>query len=483
MGGRARRLAALVSIGALLGLAWPPGQAVAAPAVAACPAPTRLTEFLWGTAATHTSQAAADAAAALGHRWVRYPLQWGVLEPTLAAAPRITRADVDARPSLIDDFTARADWAPLDEGLAHNRDLGLSTIGFVGGNGGDYTPLLNGERVNPDNIGGRRYYLGYQYLVARATVERYDGDGVDDAPNGVSLDLWQTENELNGAAIAALIGWRTPGGLFDTDTAWRDFDFLTALLTTLRAGVMGSDPEAPTMLNFFTDLHPNFAALLGQPTWQEAVRRWRGLVDIVGFDTYPNYYQAGPVDGGIVGAKAREIRSLACAGQPVVVVETGYPNLPSQRGFSPARQAEYYREAWQSARCAQVDGFLPFDLSAGADQHFSATDLARLETAGAALADGDIAALLGLYRDHAAWVTDRMPVLLQSVESHWGLYDAAGAPLPALDVIRAIEAELGPELQPDPPGPECTAVPDPGDVPPGPAPPPVPIAVTPTFTG
>ena len=303
---------------------------------AGCPddfQPVVLPEFLFGL-----SQTPADAAAIaheVGARYLRPTLSWRVIEPTVQPTGQ-TVDTLRANPALVAQFAASRDWSSFDQRLGDIVAEGLVPIPIVGHGYTGTLPLRDGVPAAPDVL-GREEYLARQYLFTRAVVERYDGDGVDDAPNGVSLDLWQTENELNGAAIAALIGWRTPGGLFDTDTAWRDFDFLTALLTTLRAGVKGSDPEAPTMLNFFTDLHPNFAALLGQPTWQEAVRRWRGLVDIVGFGTYPNYYQAGPVDGGIVGAKAREIRSLACAGQPVVVVETGYPNLPSQRGFSSAR--------------------------------------------------------------------------------------------------------------------------------------------------
>lgn len=405
--------------------------------------PARLPGFVFGSAATDVNTDAMSAAAAIGYRWVRVPIRWNHLRPTVTALPRLTRAELAAHPELVDEFARTADWSLPDRVLSRAGELGLRVIGFVGASS---PPSLDGVELDPATIGVESY-LASQELVTRAIVRRYGPQRVG-APAGVAtIRVWQTENELNIAPAATLIGWRRPGG-FDgfLSSPWSDFGFQTALLEGLRRGVVTEAPDAVTVVNINTDMADAFNTLFGRPGWEEAVTRWRTLADVIALDTYPNYFLPGPVDGGIVGRRAARIVELACPDQQVMVMETGYPNGPVGRGYSAEAQAEFLAEAWDSSRAAGVSGFMPFGIVDGGDDEpaFTPRDLANLDTLGQGLRAGDLGTLASLFLGDPDWVSTRMPGLTQLVEGNWGVVRPDGTPLPAYEVIRRIAAETGP---------------------------------------
>ncbi|MBK7974295.1 MAG: hypothetical protein IPK07_13795 [Deltaproteobacteria bacterium] len=402
--------------------------------------PRRLPEFVFGSAATDIDTGAMATAAMIGYRWVRVPIRWAMLEPTVTVKPTLTRAELAANPTLVDAFARRADWSIPDATLTRAADLGLAVIGFVGASS---PPRLDGVELDPASLGADTY-IACQALATQAIVERY-GRARAGAPDGApTIALWQTENELNISPAATIIGWRRPAGpLAFLGSPWASFDFQTELLRALREAVIAGDPRAITETNLSTDMSDTFNTTFGRPGWEDAVVAWRELVDVIGLDTYPNYYAAEPVDGTIVGARVARIRELALPGQQVMVVETNYPNGPAARGYSPAAQARYLEDAWTSSRDAGVAGFLPFAIAdgSGADPDFSAQDQANLDVLGRALRGGDLLALALLFLTQNDWLTNRMPALTQTVEGRWGVYGPSGEALPALDVVRAIAAE------------------------------------------
>lgn len=401
--------------------------------------PRRLPGFVFGSAATDISTDAMTDAARLGYRWVRVPIRWAFLQPTVDDLAPLTRAQVAADPGLVERFAAVADWSIPDRVLAHAHAEGLSVIGFVGASS---PPTRHGVELDPASIGVESY-LAYQSLVTRAIVARYGPDHVG-APAGVgTISVWQTENELNIAPAATLLGIRRPAGLGAfLDSPWSSFAFQTDLLEALTTSVHAVDPAAVTTTNVNTDMNDDFNTLFGRPTWRGAVARWRTLVDVVGLDTYPNYFLATPVDGTIVGRRMRELKAVVCPGQQVMVTETNAPNGPVARGWSPERQAEFLAEAWESADAAGIDGFLPFGITQGdvTDPVMTAEDQANLDALGAALRDGDLAALGYLQLAKADWLATRMPVLTQAVEGHWGVARPDGTLLPAGEVVQRIAA-------------------------------------------
>ena len=402
--------------------------------------PARLPEFVFGSAATDVSTDAMAAAADIGYRWVRVPLRWNHLQPTVTAAPQLTRAELAARPELVDDFARGADWSLPDRVLSRAGELGLQVIGFVGASS---PPSLDDVALDPARL-GTESYLASQELVARAIVRRYGPQRVGAPPGVATIRVWQTENELNIAPAATLIGWRAPSGFEGfLSSPWSDFGFQTALLEGLRRGVLAEAPDAVTVVNINTDMADSFNTLFGRPGWEEAVTRWRTLADVIALDTYPNYFLSGPVDGGIVGRRAARLLELACPDQQVMVMETGYPNGPVGRGYSAAAQGEFLAEAWASSRDAGVSGFMPFGIVDGGDAEpeFTPRDQANLDTLGAGLRAGDLGTLASLFLGDPEWVATRMPELTQLVEGNWGVVRPDGTPLPAGLVVQGIAAE------------------------------------------
>lgn len=402
--------------------------------------PKQLPEFVFGASSTDISERAIDVAAATGSRWVRIPIRWSYVEPTVSELPRLTRAELAARPELVEQFADRVDWSLPDRVLAHATSRGLQVMGFVGLN---QIPSLDGVALNPATLGVESY-LAHQELVTRAFVRRYGPQRVG-APQGVStIRVWVLEGELNIAPAQTLFGWRQPSGpeAFLT-SPWASFEFQTDLLRSVGRGVRAEDPDAVTTTLINTDMADAFNTLFGRPGWEGAVSQWRTLVDVIGLDTYPNYFLSQPVDGTVVGARVRRLRELVCPGQQVMVTETGYPNGPVDRGYSPEAQAEYLSEAWDSARAAGVAGFMPFggEQPEAADTPLSPQDRANLDRVGAALRTGDVGALLGLLVTQGDWLLNRLPEQAQAVEGHWGFVRPDGSPLPAFEVVRRIAAE------------------------------------------
>ena len=129
---------------------------------------------------------------------------------------------------------------------------------------------------------------------------------IDDAPSGLRIPFWQTENELNQAFFTAIFGWRHPALFGAFGSAWTDWAFVTDILETLRLAVKDADPTALTTMNFHTDVHPGLNHYFDNPGWQEAVVQWRDLMDVISFDAYPNYYRSSPPDGwAVAGAHSR----------------------------------------------------------------------------------------------------------------------------------------------------------------------------------
>jgi hypothetical protein len=401
--------------------------------------PRPLPEFMFGSAATDISASQMDLAPEMGYRWIRVPIRWEHLQPTVSEKPTLTRAELAAHPEYVDEFAAAADWTTSDTALRNAARNGLKVVGFVGVT----PPRLNGVTLDPASL-GTDTYLASMDLTTRAIVRRYGRDRVgvpDDIP---TVEVWQTENELNIAPAASLVNWRTPGGFEGFfSSPWADWGFLTALLQTLRRAVVETDAQAVTVVNLSTDSPAPFNVPFGRPDWPDQVLQWRTLADVVAIDTYPNYYLPGPVDGSVVGRDLGVVRDRVCPGQQYMVMETNYPNGPVARGFSPAKQAEFLQEAWDSSKAVGTSGFMPFaiGISGPDDVVLDARDTANWDLLGVGLRDGDVGSLGQLFLGDQEWVTTRLADVTQLVEGRWGLWGPGKVPYPGFDVVRQIAAE------------------------------------------
>jgi hypothetical protein len=403
------------------------------------PPPVEIPEFMLGL-----SQVRGDALAIaqdVGASYLRPTLSWRVVEPTVAIAG-LTVDGVRGDPAGIAAWSAARDWSEFDARLGAIFAGGLVPVPIVGHGYTTTLPTLDGEPAAPDVL-GEEEYLARQYRFTRAVVERYDGDGVDDAPSGLRVPLWQTENELNQAFFTAIFGWRYPDVLGAFASSWTSWTFVTRILETLRLAVKDADPTALTTMNFHTDVHPGLNHYFDHPGWFEAVVQWRDLMDVISFDAYPNYYTASPPNGAKVGERASIIKSVSC-GKPVIVMETGYPTGPAESGYDEAQQAQFLRDAFDASVEAGVRGFFWFGSQTSETHAATITpfDLEQVHLLGGFLESGDAQALLAYAFSHLAYVQNQLAGVVQAVEGYWGFYRANGAEKPSLEVMREIGADL-----------------------------------------
>ena len=377
---------------------------------------------------------------ALGVKWSRVNANWRELTPEVTN-PGLTLAQVKSDRALVEEFSRTADWRGLDRRIKLLVEHGIQPIPIIGHGYSSQLPSFRGKLATPDRL-GQDHYLALTYLYVAAVVERYDGDGLMDAP-GVRIKLWQIENEPNQAGLTAGWGWRDPKWIPGLLSAWSDWEFMTQLIQTLNQAVKDSDPESLTMVNFHTDVPAKITRLLNQPAWLDAVREWSPYIDVIGFDSYPNYYSPDPVRGNEVGEKVKQIRSLGL-NKPVLIVETDYPSGPSVRGFSAEKQAEFIRQSFWSAYDAGAAGYIKFDMQT-LDSHttdITPKDLAALDRVIPMWEKDQLGRLLLWALPRAGYVQKHFLDVVKTVEPYWGLVTPSGEKKPGYFVIEEIRKEL-----------------------------------------
>ncbi|MEM6964977.1 MAG: hypothetical protein AAF573_09440 [Bacteroidota bacterium] len=248
------------------------------------------------------------------HSW----LQWDFAEPNLNE-PFILKEEVTEE--MIAKYASGElegiDWTITDNHIAEFD--GLQLIMGVGSGWKNSVPLLDGEKITPDII-GRDQYIGQLYLHTRACVRRYKD----------KVLAWQIENEPNISEELILLGLRE-------GDAWTDMDFMTEVLNTLEEAVRIEDPDAWITINFYVDVVEDYEA---------DIARWLPLVDMVGIDTYQDFFSTNPkVAADSVLSKVNYISTLT-NDKPVMIMETGYTAGPEELGYSEENQKIFVQEIY-----------------------------------------------------------------------------------------------------------------------------------------
>jgi hypothetical protein len=186
----------------------------------------------------------ADSAAALlesGASHVRVYLLWAfVQERVESPLENITVAELQKNPSLIADWAKTVNWDNLDRRISYYSNTSVKVIGEVGEGTVFGLPRFENDFFDP-NVVGTSTYLAYVYRASRATVARYKSH----------VHMWQIENELNEAWLESILGQRR---FQFTKSVWRDWQFLTQLLVTLKAAVKDEEATALVTTNLHTDV-------------------------------------------------------------------------------------------------------------------------------------------------------------------------------------------------------------------------------------
>jgi hypothetical protein len=367
----------------LLPLACNPGTGSTADSQREEPSKPFLSRFHWGVVFTPGLRPFEEQLAdmkALGTDTAKFWLDWSAIQAqplyynpqtrmiSKDKAPGfrwILEQDLENDPGLIREyafpekpesrFSQQVDWTVSDGMIFPLHAAGISAIPLLG----DATtaPFILEEnglslRMAPEPEGweevrctekvcsgyrgvGKDAYLGQIALHAAGAARRYKG----------TVPLWNTENELNWTPIHVLVaGWRM--GL-----AWFDFNFLGRLIQTLHRAVhLGAEEEALTTMNL--NIH--------DPFWLRRLRQWEPFMDIVGLGAYPNYLFSQPVlDQLLLDAIQRA--ALATV-KPVMVMETGYPSGPAQRGYTEALQVSYLEQTAAGTAGSGASGYFWYRL-------------------------------------------------------------------------------------------------------------------------
>ncbi len=231
------------------------------------------------------------------------------------------------------------DWSQTDEEMAVAMHTNINVLGtFV------HAPLwAAGSPDGPFRPGMQDEFVEF----VSAVVERYDGDGVDDAPCAPVINYWELYNE--------------PDDRHDWGYAP---DQYAAMLEAVYPEVKAANPNAQVVFggvaqDRFEDQDGVFVR-----NWVQDVLAAGGgpYFDVMNIHNYPGYWPEWDVHfPGTVGKVATFNQILADAGftKPMMITETGDAIIESD-GWLPHRQAMTLVEVMTSARAANVDTVIWF---------------------------------------------------------------------------------------------------------------------------
>ncbi len=224
--------------------------------------------------------------------WLRVNVQWDRVEPTNTTP---------------DNF----DWSVVDKNLAAAipENGSLEIIATIERNPSWASPDLDGVIDNED------INEFVEFMVA--LVERYDGDGVDDAPFSPIVNHWEIYNEPDRAASPSRWG--------------NDGDKYAQMLAAIYPAMKNANPNAQVVFGgiafdwfiedggpFNRDFLDDVLAAGGGP-----------YIDIMNFHSYPSFainWTGVPDSTGVIAKSGaiRDIMSSHSVDMPIVITEAGH---------------------------------------------------------------------------------------------------------------------------------------------------------------
>ncbi len=256
--------------------------------------------------------------------WVRVAINWLAIEPT------------NVLPEAYN-------WSSADNALAISRqDMGaLNVIGTIASGPGWAASIPGGPIDQPNGLTEFVQFVG-------AVVERYDGDGIEDAPGSPIINYWEFYNEPDAG-----------------DDAWGHYgQEYAAMLASVYPVVKAANSEALVVLggiayDWFEDQNGPFV----REFIDDVLTAGGGnYFDIMNFHAYPVFstnWTSGKGPGLL--QKAQAIRSKLTqynfGTKPVIITEAGwhsnntYPIHPASEQI----QARYVVELFTQSMAADID--------------------------------------------------------------------------------------------------------------------------------
>ena len=314
------------------GLVPTPPYIVHMPVVARSPSRSTSVFGVQMYGALDSSAAALDLAQTAGVSWVRWAFSWGSIEPQ-------------------DTTPGQYDWTVTDASFSAAKAAGLNVIATMTSNP-SWAATYSGGRLDRAGVAPFAEFMA-------AAVERYDGDGKDDAPGSPVVNYWELYNEPDGGdPIRARYGsgyWGPYGA-----------DYAQMLCATYHAAKAAS-PNAKIVLGglaydwFQEDGGPFVRAFLDDVLAAGGGR----CVDAVAFHYYPVFESVWTPFGPGLSGKAHYLRSkldaYGLSSLPLLVTEAGYhsnadPSWPS----TPEIQAGYVIKLFTQAIASDISTMIWF---------------------------------------------------------------------------------------------------------------------------
>lgn len=276
-----------------------------------------------------TPSAALDQTREAGVYWVRWPLSWAAVEPT------------DTNPE-------HYRFGVYDASILNATRYGLRLIVTVQNNPSWAATYANGP-IDKVDIGEFTEFVG-------SLVERYDGDGRDDAPGSPVVTHWEFYNEPDGGdPLRARYGvgyW----GHYGEEYAH--------MLCAVYPVVKEANPQASVVLGGLAyDWFEEYGGPFVRRFLDDVLQAGGGeCFDIMNFHYYPPFApEWNPYGPALVG-KANYLRQkLAQYGykKPLVDTESGWhSNDYAQMPSTPEIQSRYVVKLFTQALAAQLDAMI-----------------------------------------------------------------------------------------------------------------------------
>lgn len=265
--------------------------------------------------------------------WLRVELSWASAEPTQQSPPVYQ-------------------WSAIDNNLsaALPEMGGLNIVGTVN-RAPSWAATYDTGPVNPDKLGRFAQFMG-------ALVERYDGDGINDAPGSPVVLYWEIYNEpdsnsnINDPAFLPPVGWGNHGEEY------------AQMLKTIYPAVKAANPVAQVVFGGIAyDGFESAGGKFVESFLTDVLKAGGGAYfDVMCFHSYPAFYRRWTTnEGPALYEKAAAIRSvLASYGmeKPLIVTEAGWhdnnaigPIIPG----SPQIQSRYVVQLLTQSMAADLD--------------------------------------------------------------------------------------------------------------------------------
>ena len=267
-----------------------------------------------------------------GARWIRVPLSWAAIEPANTTPQNYN-------------------WSGLDVSVTNARQAGFELILTIAGQPAWAAAYQQGPVTNTADL---VEFVG-------ALVERYDGDGTDDAPGSPQVRYLELYNEPDNANVrqAMLGGW----GYWGHNGAG-----YAALLQTLHPVIEAANPQANLVfgglaLDWFDEQGGAFDSHFLDDVL--AACQGQACFDVMNFHYYPIFLTFESYGPGIIG-KANYVRQkLAAYGftdVPIICTETSWASATSIDWGSDELQSRYAVKAYARGLAAGLDVVVWYEI-------------------------------------------------------------------------------------------------------------------------